>query len=68
VRILSFDGQSSFLFSMLSRCNEELKDKTVGSTRLPYTRLDGEPGHLKIETRLRDERFENVMGEIGVSV
>jgi hypothetical protein len=44
------------------RCNERLKAKTERSTRLSYNRLRGGLGDLKIETRLRDERFENVMG------
>ncbi len=44
------------------RCDERLKDKVVGSTRLGYTGLCGLE-HLKIETRLIDERFESVMGE-----
>ena len=34
-----------------------------GSTRLPYTRLSGGLEHLKIETRLIDDRFVSVMGE-----
>ena len=34
------------------RCNERLKDKTDGSTRLTDTGLCGELEHLKIETRL----------------
>ncbi len=42
-------------------CNERLKAKAEGSTRLTYK-------HLKIETRLRDERFESVKGERFVSV
>jgi hypothetical protein len=29
---------------------------------LSYTGLRGEPGHLKIETRIRGERLESVMG------
>ena len=33
------------------------------STRLTYTGLYGGLEHLKIETRLKDERFESVMGE-----
>jgi hypothetical protein len=45
------------------KSNERLKGKTEGSTRLAYTGLCGELGHLKIETRLRGERFERVMGE-----
>ena len=46
-----------------SRCNERLKPKTQGSTRLTYTGLYGGLEHLKIETRLRGERFEGVKGE-----
>jgi hypothetical protein len=45
------------------RCNERLKDKTEGSTHLVYTGFHGGLGHLRIETRLRGERFESVMGE-----
>jgi hypothetical protein len=43
------------------RCDERLKAE--GSTRLAYTGLRGGLEHLKIETRLIDERFESVMGE-----
>ncbi len=32
-------------------------------TRLTYTELCGGPEHLKMKTRLTDERFESVMGE-----
>jgi hypothetical protein len=35
----------------------------VGSTRLVYTGLRWGLVHLKIETRLIDERFASVMGE-----
>ncbi len=45
------------------RCNERLKPKDEGSTRLTYTGLCGGLEHLKIETRLIDERFASVMGE-----
>ena len=45
------------------RYNERLKAKTEGSTSLTYTGLCGGLGHLKIETRFRDESFERVMGE-----
>jgi hypothetical protein len=45
------------------RCDERLKAKTAGSTRLSYTGLDGGLEHLKIETRFIDERFPSVMGE-----
>ena len=37
--------------------------KAEGSTRLAYTGLHGGLVHLKIETRLIDERFASVMGE-----
>ena len=39
------------------RCNERLKGKDEGSTRLAYTGLRGGMEHLKIDTRLRGERF-----------
>jgi hypothetical protein len=45
------------------RCNERLNAKTERSTRLIYTGFHGGLKHLKIETRLRGERFESVMGE-----
>ena len=45
------------------RCDERLKAKAEGSTRLAYTVLRGGLEHLKIKTRLIDERFASVMGE-----
>ena len=45
------------------RCDERLKTKAEESTRLTYTGLLGELEHLKIETRLIDEKFASVMGE-----
>jgi hypothetical protein len=45
------------------RCDERLKVKSDGSTRLGYTGLHGGLEHLRIETRLTDERFASVMGE-----
>ncbi len=45
------------------RYDERLKSKTEGSTCLTYTGLIGELEHLKIETRLIDEKFASVMGE-----
>ncbi len=45
------------------RCDERLKAKSEGFKRLAYTGLCGGLEHLKIETRLRDERFDSVMGE-----
>ena len=43
------------------RCCERLKAKDEGSTRLPYTGWWGGLEHLKIETRLINERFASVM-------
>jgi hypothetical protein len=43
--------------------HERLKGKVEGLTRLPYSRFHGGLEHLKIETRLIDERFVSVMGE-----
>jgi hypothetical protein len=48
------------------RCNERLKSKGEGSTRLAYTGLSGGLEHLKIETRLIDERFASVMSECAI--
>ena len=45
------------------RCNERLKSSVEGSKLLTYTGLCGGWGHLKIESRSRDERFESVRGE-----
>jgi hypothetical protein len=45
------------------QCGERLKAKAEGSTRLTYTGLLGGLEHLKIETRLIDERFASEMGE-----
>jgi hypothetical protein len=45
------------------RCNEREKAKAVGPTRLTCTRLRGGLEHLRMETRLRGERFESVKGE-----
>ena len=45
------------------RCDERLKIKAEGSTRLAYTGFRGGLEHLKIDTRLIDKRFESVMGE-----
>ena len=44
------------------RCDERLNAKVEGSTRLAHTGLRGGLDHLKIETRLIDERFASVMG------
>jgi hypothetical protein len=43
--------------------NLSLKGKPEGSTRLTYTGLRGGLEHLKVETRLRGERFESLKGE-----
>ena len=45
------------------RCDERLQTKTKEFTRLVYTGLVVELEHLKIETRLIDEKFANSMGE-----
>jgi hypothetical protein len=45
------------------RCDERRNATAEGSTRLAYTGLCGGLEHLKIETRLIDERFPSVMGE-----
>ena len=46
------------------RCDERLKAKVEGSTRLTYTGFRGGLEHLtEIEMRLIDERFASVMGE-----
>ncbi len=45
------------------RFDERLKAKAKGVTRFTYTGLLGGLEHLKIETRLIDEKFANVMGE-----
>jgi hypothetical protein len=45
------------------RCDERLNAKAERSTDLGYTGLNGGREHLKIKTRLTDERFENVKGE-----
>ncbi len=42
------------------RCDERLKSNPEGSTRLAYTGFRGGLEHLKIETRLIDERFASV--------
>ena len=42
---------------------ERLKTKAEESTRLAYTGLFGELEHLKIKTRLIEEKFVSVMGE-----
>jgi hypothetical protein len=49
------------------RYDEKLKVKSEGSTHLVYTGLNdwlnGGLEHLKIKTRLIDERFMSLMGE-----
>jgi hypothetical protein len=45
------------------RCDERLKTKPEVSTCLSDTGLIGELEHLKIKTRLIDEKFPSVMGE-----
>ena len=45
------------------RCDERLQTKTKEFTRLVYTGLVVELEHLKIETRLIDEKFTSVKGD-----
>ena len=45
------------------RCDERLQTKTKEFTRLGHTGLVVELEHLKIKTRLIDEKFASVMGE-----
>jgi hypothetical protein len=45
------------------RFNERPKTKVEESTSLSDTGLFGELEHLKIKTRLIDEKFVSVMGE-----
>ena len=45
------------------RCDERLKINPMEFTRLTYTGLLGGLKHLKIETRLINEKFVNTMGE-----
>jgi hypothetical protein len=45
------------------RCDERLKTKGEESTRLSYTGLHDELEHLKIKTRLIDEKLTSPMGE-----
>ena len=50
------------------RCDERLKTQSEESTRLTYTGLVEELEHLKIKTRLIDEKFVSVMGECDLDV
>jgi hypothetical protein len=45
------------------RCDERLQTKTNRFTRLSYTGLVVELEHLKIKTRLTNEKFASVKGE-----
>ncbi len=45
------------------RCDERLRTKTKRFTRLSYTGLVVELEHLKIKSRLTNEKFASVMGE-----
>jgi hypothetical protein len=45
------------------RCDERLKGKSGGSTRLTYPGFREGLEHLKIETKLINERFPSVMDE-----
>ena len=45
------------------RCDERLQTKAKEFTLLAYTGLLGGLEHLKIETRLKDEKIVNTLGE-----
>jgi hypothetical protein len=45
------------------RCDERLKVTDEGSTYFTYTGLSEGLEHLKIETKLTNERFVSAMGE-----
>jgi hypothetical protein len=45
------------------RCDERLQTKTKRFTRLSYTGLVVELKHLRIKTRLTNEKFARVKGE-----
>jgi hypothetical protein len=45
------------------RCDERLQTKTKSFTRLSYTGLVVELEHLKIKTKLINEKFASVKGE-----
>jgi hypothetical protein len=47
----------------MSSDGERLKTKDERSTRLIHTGLLGELEHLKIQTRLMDEKFASMKGE-----
>ena len=64
--VVYYEEKNQSIQSILTcecRCNERLKAKTEGSIHLVYTGLRGGLEDLKIETRLRDGRFESVKDE-----
>jgi hypothetical protein len=63
VSVESIKGEPKIRGLYECRCDERLQTKTKEFTRLPYTGLVLELEHLKIETRLINERFANAMGE-----
>jgi hypothetical protein len=50
------------------RCDERLQTKTKRFTRLSYTGLVVELEHLKIKTRLTNEKFASVKGECEIDI
>jgi hypothetical protein len=63
---LSHESASSFrsiIVVYYETIKERLRGKPEESTRLSDTGLFGELEHLKIKTRLIDEKFASVMGE-----
>jgi hypothetical protein len=59
----SMKGELKLKPSYECRCDERLKTKDEESTRLTYTGLLRKLEHLKIKSRLTDEKFASVMGE-----
>ena len=50
------------------RCDERLQTNSKEFTRLAYTGLIGGLEHLKIETRLINEKIANALGECDLDV
>jgi hypothetical protein len=66
--VLFVMNQKSESFIYEYRCDERLKTKHEESTRLVDTGLVVELEHLKIKTRLVDEKFASVRGECETSM
>jgi len=64
----SIKGETKIKPNSECRCDERLKTEVEESTLLSDTGLFGELEHLKIKTRLIDEKFASVMGECDLEV